>query len=227
MEPRQIARYVLLEFLRLALMGVALFGSAGRLDWWAGWAAVMVVAGWMIATAIVIFRINPGLLNERIGPGPGSRRWDVAIMNAFYLLTLLRYITAGLDLRYGWTGGFPLIVQLAGLFVCILGYALFTWATAANPFFSRIVRIQVERGHTVAVGGPYRWLRHPGYLGAIAYEIAVAFLLASWPALSIGMVIAGLFILRIVLEDRTLLADLPGYAAYATRVRWRLLPGIW
>lgn len=227
MDPRQVARYILLEVLRLALMGVALFWSAGRVDWWPGWAALTVIAAWMVATAIIIFFFYPALLADRLGPSPESKRWDIAIMNLLYLVTLLRYIIAGLDQRYGWTDGFPLAVQLAGLAVCILGYALFTWATASNPFFSRIVRIQVERGQRVAAGGPYRWLRHPGYLGAIAYELAVAFLLASWPALLFGAVNAGLFILRTALEDRTLLTDLPGYSEYARRVRWRLLASIW
>jgi protein-S-isoprenylcysteine O-methyltransferase Ste14 len=226
-DPRLAARYTILEIIRLAVMGVALFWSAGRLDWWAAWAALAVVAGWMIATAVIIFRFTPDLLAERIGPRPGSMSWDDAIMNLLYLFTLLRYITAGLDQRFGWTGGFPLAVQLSGLAVCVLGYTLFTWAAAANPFFSRIVRIQLERGHTVAAGGPYRWLRHPGYLGAIAFELAVAFLLASWPAFLVGLVIGSLLILRTALEDRTLLTELPGYPDYAQRVRWRLLPGVW
>jgi len=104
---------------------------------------------------------------------------------------------------------------------------LVVWATASNTFFSQVVRIQTERGHTVATGGPYRYLRHPGYFGAILYELAAPILLGSWPALLISSVSAALLVLRTALEDRTLQAELPGYTEYARRVRYRLLPGIW
>ena len=111
---------------------------------------------------------------------------------------------------------------------CRRGYdVLFVWATAANTFFSRIVRIQPERGHTVVTGGPYRYVRHPAYAGAILYELAVPFLLASWPALAASGLSALLLILRTALEDRTLQAELTGYVDYVRQVRYRLLPGIW
>jgi protein-S-isoprenylcysteine O-methyltransferase Ste14 len=140
---------------------------------------------------------------------------------------LVRYIIAGLDQRYGWTGGFPLVVQIAAFLFCILGYALVVWATASNAFFSQIVRVQTKRGHTVVTGGPYHFVRHPAYLGAILYELAVAFLLASWWALLIGGCTTFMLILRTALEDRTLQAELTGYGDYALHVRHRLLPGIW
>jgi protein-S-isoprenylcysteine O-methyltransferase Ste14 len=208
-------------------MAVALFGSAGRLDWWAAWAALAVMAVWTAATAIILFRTNPDLLAERLGPRRGAKSWDTVIMSLLGLIQLARYIIAGLDQRYGWTGGVPVAVQLAALVLCILGYALVVWATAANAFFSQIVRIQSERGHAVATGGPYRYVRHPAYAGAILYELAVPILLASWPALAVSSLNVILLILRTALEDRTLQAELTGYADYARRVRYRLLPGIW
>ena len=104
--------------------------------------------------------------------------------------------------------------------------AVWTAATAII-FFSRIMRIQTERGHAVATGGPYRYVRHPAYAGAILYELAVPFLLASWPALVASGLSALLLVLRTALEDRTLQAELTGYADYARQVRYRLLPGIW
>ena len=113
------------------------------------------------------------------------------------------------------------------MLICALGYALFTWATAANAFFSRIVRLQLDRGQTVVSSGPYRYLRHPAYLGAIAYNLAVGILLASWPAAAVGLAGALLLVVRTALEDRLLRAELPGYEDYARRVRYRLLPGVW
>ena len=117
--------------------------------------------------------------------------------------------------------------QLFAWFVCALGYALFVWALASNTYFSQIVRIQSERGHAVVTGGPYRFIRHPGYIGAIVFELAVPIVLASWWALAISILGAFLLILRTVLEDRTLQAELPGYTEYVHRVRYRLVPGVW
>ena len=228
MDTKLVARYLIREALSLAGMGVALFWSAGRIDWWAAWAALAVMGAWITATAIVIFRFNPALLAERLGPRKGAKPWDSAIVSALGLVTLIRYIVAGLDQRHGWTGGLPVVAQIAALAVCALGYdLLFVWAIASNAFFSQIVRIQPERGQTVVASGPYRYVRHPAYIGAILYELAAPVLLASWWAMIPSGLAAILLIIRTALEDRTLQAELAGYADYARRVRHRLVPGIW
>ena len=211
----------------IIVMGMALFWSAGQIDWWPAWASIAVMLAWITATAIVIFRSNPDLLAERLGPRKGAKPWDTAIMSILGLTQLVRYVVAGLDQRYGWTGGFPLAAQTAALTVCVLGYALVVWATVSNSFFSQIVRIQSERGHAVATSGPYHYVRHPAYVGAILYELAVPVLLASWWALIASGLNAILLILRTTLEDRTLQAELTGYVDYTRQVRHRLLPGIW
>jgi protein-S-isoprenylcysteine O-methyltransferase Ste14 len=227
MNPRIILRYAIREVMGTVLMGVALFWSAGRIDWWPAWALIVVMLAWITATAIVILRVNPDLLAERLGPRKGARSWDMAIMSTIGVTTLVRLVVAGLDQRYGWTSGIPLTAQIAALAVSALGYALAVWATASNAFFSQILRIQSERGHSVATGGPYRYVRHPAYLGTILYEVAVPVLLASWWALIVGGLNAILLIIRTALEDRTLQAELSGYDDYARQVRYRLLPRIW
>ena len=227
MDTKIIIRYIFREIMGLVGMAVALFWSAGRLDWWGAWGALAVMAGWILATAIVIFRLNPSLLAERLGPRMGAKSWDTAIMSLLGLFQLARYILAGLDQRYGWTGGFPQAAQLIALFICAVGYALVTWATASNAYFSQIVRLQPERGQTVVESGPYHTVRHPAYIGAVLYETAVPVLLASWWAFIPSILCLLLLLLRTTLEDRMLQAELPGYAGYAARVRYRLLPGIW
>ncbi len=227
MDTKLIARYAIREIMGILVMGVALFWPAGQLDWWPAWASLAVMLAWILATAIVILYTNPGLLAERLGPRRGAKPWDTVIMSTLGLAQLARYILAGLDRRYGWTGDFPFAAQIAALIVCIVGYALVVWATASNAFFSQIVRIQSERGHAVATGGPYHYVRHPAYFGAILYELAVPILLASWPAAIPSGLGAILLVLRTSLEDRTLQAELPGYADYARQVRNRLLPGVW
>jgi len=215
------------QILSIAGMGVALFWSAGRIDWWAAWAAIAVWLAFFTVTDILILRFNPDLMAERLNPPKGAKTWDRAIMSIFRLTTLVRYILAGLDQRYGWTVGFPVVAQLAGLVVCVLSYALLAWAMTSNAFFSQIVRIQSDRGHAVVTHGPYRYVRHPAYVGMILFEPAMSALLASWLAIIASGLCVILIILRTALEDRTLLAELTGYVDYASQVRYRLLPGIW
>jgi len=227
MDTKLIALYILDESLGIVGMGVALFWSAGRIDWWPAWAAIAVWLAFFTATDIIIFRFNPELMAERLAPPKGAKTWDRAILSILRLTQLVRYILAGLDQRYGWTGDFPLAAQIAALTVCVLSYALLAWAMASNTFFSQIVRIQSDRSHAVATDGPYRYVRHPAYVGMIVFELAMSILLASWWALIASGLCAILLILRTALEDRTLQAELTGYVDYVRQVRHRLLPGIW
>jgi len=227
MNKKLIALHFLNDFLSLASVGVILFWLAGRIDWWPAWAVISVWLVWFAAMDIVILRLNPDLMAERLSPPKGAKAWDKTIMSLVRLMQLARYILAGLDQRYGWTGNFPVAAQIAAIGVCVLSCSLFTWAMASNPFFSQIVRVQADRGHTVATNGPYRYVRHPGYVGMILFEFGISTLLASWWAIAAGALCAGLFIIRTALEDRTLQAELAGYADYARQVRYRLLPGIW
>lgn len=227
MDTKLIVRYAIRETMGLVIMGIALFWSAGQINWWPAWASLAVMFAWTVATAVVIVRSNPALLVERLGPRKGAKAWDTVILSLLGVAQLVRYVTAGLDQRYGWTGGFPFVAQFAALAACVLGYVLVVWATASNAFFSQIVRIQAERGHMVVTGGPYRYVRHPAYVGAIVYELAVSILLASWSAFIISVLSTILLILRTILEDRVLLTELNGYKNYARQVRFRLFPGLW
>jgi protein-S-isoprenylcysteine O-methyltransferase Ste14 len=227
MNVKLIALYILDQILGIVGMGVALFWSAGRFDWRPAWAAIAVWLAWFTVMDIIILRFNPDLMAERLSPPKGAKTWDRAILSILRLTQLVRYIIAGLDQRYGWTGGFPLAAQIATFTVCVLSNALFTWAMASNTFFSQIVRIQSDHGHAVATGGPYHYVRHPAYVGMILFELAISTLLASWWAIIAGGLCAILLILRTALEDRTLQAELTGYVDYAHQVRYRLLPGIW
>ena len=227
MNKKLLARYLLDSILSLVGGGVLLFWPAGRIDWWPAWGVLGVNAFMMAAMGVVIFRFFPDLAAERLAPPKGAKTWDLAINSGTRSIQLARYIVAGLDQRYGWTGGFPAGIQIAALAISFLGYSIIPWAAANNKFFSQIVRIQSDRGHSVAASGPYRFVRHPSYLGMIAFELAVPVMLASWWSLLISVANVFLIILRTALEDRTLQAELPGYADYARRVHYRLLPGVW
>lgn len=160
-------------------MGAALFGSAGRFDWWPAWALIGLMFAWSTAMGVVILHNSPGLLEDRLGARQGAKSWDVAIMSVLGVTTLARLIVARLDQRYDWTIGIPSAAQIAALIVSALGYGMVVWATASNAFFSRLMRIQSDRGQSVATGGPYRYARHPGYFGTIVYELATPILFGS------------------------------------------------
>jgi protein-S-isoprenylcysteine O-methyltransferase Ste14 len=210
--------------------GVVIFLAAGTLSWVWGWVLLVLLALVVASHVLVLVPINPELLAEReSGLGAaGTKRWDRWLTPVAAGLGMAGvWVVAGLEFRLSWTNGMPLWAHLVGLVAFILGYALFMWAMAANAFFAEGVRIQTERGHTVATGGPYRVVRHPGYMGAILSFVAEPFLLGSWWALVPAALAVGGYIVRTALEDRTLQAELPGYREYAQRIRYRLLPGIW
>lgn len=221
-------RWLLRETLMNLLLVAILFGIVARWDWWMGWAFCAIYLCWSAFTALLILPNNPAMLAERARLHRDMRGWDKALIGAIAVTMTAEYVLASLDVRLGWSPQLPPAVQIAGLAVAILGYdVLLVWAMASNAFFISTVRIQTERQHTVAMGGPYRYVRHPGYLGIILFHLAVPFMLNSLWALIPACAVALVFIVRTQLEDRTLCAELDGYRDYAARVRHRLLPGVW
>jgi protein-S-isoprenylcysteine O-methyltransferase Ste14 len=173
-------------------------------------------------------RGNRGLMVERLKSGPGVKRWDRIYFTFSTLLYFVSLVVAGLDVgRFGWTGPLPGWAYAAGTAIYILGNAIFLWVKVTNRFFSTLVRIQTDRGHTVCREGPYRYIRHPGYIGGMLYMLAGALLLGSlWAVLMQALACLSL-VVRTALEDWTLQKELPGYADYARQVKYRLVPGIW
>jgi len=220
-----IVKRLLLAGFSTLVQAAMLFISAGRLDWAMAWAFLGVYA--VGAVAVVIF-MEPELIAERAKIKAEAKTWDTMLMGLSKLLMgLVMPLVAGLDKRFGWTQQMPLAVQFIALILVALGYGLSAWATISNRFFSDVIRIQTDRGQTVVSDGPYRYVRHPGYVGVILFTLATPLLLSSLWTLIPGGLTALLIIVRTVFEDRTLLDELDGYQEYAGRVRYRLLPGVW
>jgi protein-S-isoprenylcysteine O-methyltransferase Ste14 len=224
---RGVTRWVVRETMGVVMLAVMLFLAAGTVNWIAGWAMVTVMAVWVTATAIVVIPRYPELLAERVGPKKGAKTWDTALLGLCGVAMMIMWIVAGLDLRYGWSNGLGPAAQISAMLIVIAGHALVVWATGTNAFFSQVVRIQTERGHTVVTGGPYQFVRHPAYVGAILLVLSAPIMLGSWWALLPGVSCAVLMIVRTALEDKTLQVELPGYVGYAQQTRYRLLPGVW
>jgi protein-S-isoprenylcysteine O-methyltransferase Ste14 len=203
------------------------FGCAGRLDLPLAWIYFGVNTGLGIVSTFVLERVSPGLVAERFKPGPGER--DRVFKIASSVFTVLMLIVAGLDVgRYHWSGPVSTKVQVAALVVVILAYGFVSWAVFINRFFSSAVRLQADRGQVVVDSGPYRLVRHPGYAGAIPLLAFGGLALGSWlsTAVSGGPMLA-ILLRRTIIEDAMLRKELSGYEAYAARVKYRLLPGIW
>ena len=210
------------------MVAAVLFASAGRMDIPMFWAYLVVHSGAQLAISLVVFRQNRDLLEERQRPGQGAKAWDQVILRIYFLLTLALFVVAGLDIgRFHWSDTVPLWGQIVALVGFALSFAFNIWAMAVNDFYSRVVRIQEDRGQYVVTDGPYRYVRHPSYIGTIFSWVCAALALGSWLALAPVALIAATFTVRTALEDRALQEELPRYKDYAQQTRYRLLPGVW
>jgi len=211
-------------------MFVVLFWAAGRLDWWEGWAYIVTSLLSLIVGRFYLIYTAPDQIVERMeAPKKENvKPWERILVPIIAMLgPMAAWIVAGLDVRYGWSPDLPLYIQIIALAVLFSGSMFSNWSMVVNRFYSSHVRIQTDRGHSVISSGPYSVMRHPGYAGDILAWIAVPFFFSSyWVAIPCITVIVA-YIVRITLEDRTLQEELPGYKEYASRVRYRLLPGLW
>lgn len=210
----------------LAVLGLV-FGSAGRWEYWQGWLYLLLV---LIAMGLMwlVLPQDSTLVEERLNPGAGMKGWDRLYFALSTPLYLIAVIVAGLDVgRFGWTGPLPMWCYALGVLLYMIGQGIFLWARYVNHFFSSVVRIQLDRGQTVCTDGPYRYVRHPGYIGGILFGLATPLILGSLWALIPQTLAALLLLWRTNREDHTLQRELPGYEQFMQQTRYRLLPGVW
>jgi protein-S-isoprenylcysteine O-methyltransferase Ste14 len=204
-----------------AVIAAIIFVSAGRWDLPFVWAILGILA---VFAVLMAASADPGMIRERLKPGPGNRDRVTRPVGTALLFT--HWILVGLDVgRFHWSS-VPRDVQLVGVIGYAIAMALVFWAVYTNPFYSTAVRVQTDRGHHPVVEGPYRFVRHPGYAGTMLGVFAGGLALGSWVAMIPLLVIGVLFIRRTLLEDRMLQRELDGYAEYAQRVRYRLVVGV-
>ncbi|MBN2393706.1 MAG: isoprenylcysteine carboxylmethyltransferase family protein [Anaerolineae bacterium] len=210
------------------VVALILFLSAGRWDWGMGWVYVGVFFAFDLATALVVLPRNPALLAERAQLQEGTKGWDKIIVRlAAVYFPMASWIVAGLNERWGWKPDVSPAVHIVALLMVLGGYGITVWAMGVNAYFSTTVRLQEERGHKVVTDGPYRIVRHPGYVGATLFTLSAPLLLGSVWALIPALLSAIFYVMRTILEDRMLHDELEGYPEYAAIVRYKLLPHIW
>ncbi len=224
-----IIRTVVMLVLVLVLIPILPLLISDRWDWWQAWVMAAVFILCFIISRILAARRNPGIIEERAhyGQHDNTPVWDKILSPLVAFGSVFILLTAGLDALYGCSARFSLALELFGLVLILSGCLLSSYAFIVNAFFSGTVRIQQERGHIVVSGGPYRWVRHPGYIGGLVSNLGMPLLLDSAWAFIPVVIFGVFFIMRTRLEDRFLQTNLPGYREYAQKVRYRLLPGIW
>jgi protein-S-isoprenylcysteine O-methyltransferase Ste14 len=210
----------------MMLTWVILFMAAGTWRWPGAWLFVGLQTAVFLTMGLWVARHNPGLINERGRKSDKTKGWDKVFALIYAPQLFLLPIVAGLDYRNGWTA-VPLLWQIVGLIVLVPAMLLPYWAMYVNNFLVTTVRLQKERGQYVVTIGPYHYVRHPMYVGAILTMICTPLALGSWWALVPGGIGSLAMIVRTALEDNTLQNELPGYAAYAQQTPYRLLPGVW
>ncbi len=221
---KNIFRRMIQTISTLLLQGTILFISAWSLSWIWAWILISVGIIILIINAIVL---PIEVIEERGRKKENVKKWDkiLTTVNIFPMLGM--YIISGLDYKFNWSIELPISIHIIGILITFLGSILFTWSMVSNKFFSTMVRIQDERDHKVAIEGPYKYVRHPGYVGFIIMVLATPIALGSLYALSMSAIVSIIFIIRIALEDKTLNKELNGYKEYSKNVKYKLVPFIW
>jgi protein-S-isoprenylcysteine O-methyltransferase Ste14 len=202
---------------------------SGRWDWWEAWVYLGICILGFTISRLLAARRHPDLIRERARylSHENAESWDRLLSPLVGFCSALIPLTVGLDMRFGWSAGFSLPVEVLALVVLLAGYILASYALIENRFFSGMVRLQTDRGQVVVSSGPYRWIRYPGYSGALLLYLATPFFLDSIWALVPALLGSIILVIRTRLEDRTLQDRLEGYLEYTRRARFRLLPGVW
>ena len=180
-------------------------------------------------STVVQYKLNPELLAQRLKrKREGSKLWDEILMRVSNLMVLIAIPTiAGLDVgRFHWSN-LDTYFAAVGLVLFFISTILLNWAMIVNPYFEPTVRIQKDRGHKVITIGPYKIVRHPGYVAGILFTLSIPLIIGSaFTFIPVGIYCL-LMVTRTLLEDRTLQKELEGYSEYTRQVRYRLFPGIW
>lgn len=210
------------------IMALPLFLAAGTVLWPAGWIYLILLYGWLFIGILLLLKYNPGLLAERINVSPPNQKaWDkvfVALLDLFLFALLVLMPLDAVRFHWSWM---PLWLQVVGAIALVISFVLMSLVFRENSYLSATVRVQEERGQTVITTGPYHYVRHPMYASGLFMFLGTPLLLGSWYGVLLTLLFLPALIVRAVLEERTLLRELPGYGAYMTQVKYRLIPYVW
>ncbi len=208
------------------VLGGLVFVLAPRLEWTLGAIYIGIFVSTLVIHLACMVRWNPELIERRMFPGQGTKAWDIVwlVVNMPIWIAIFAVVVLEPQNR---VAAVPGGAWLLGLVLYVPAWTLINWCVATNPFFEKTVRVQTDNGHHVIDSGPYTYVRHPGYLGFAGWLLSTPLLLGSASAFAPALLAVVGLVVRAALEDRMLHAELAGYADYAARVRFRLIPGVW
>jgi protein-S-isoprenylcysteine O-methyltransferase Ste14 len=212
----------------LLSMPAVLFISAGSLKFWQGWAFVALVLPLGVGSGIYFYKLDPKLLERRLltREKVAEQKIIIRLVRALLVFSLC---LSGLDFRFGWSRAFPgpvpLWLAVLSLAMVVGCWLLMIWVISVNRFAASV--IQIEAGQAVVSTGPYRIVRHPMYCVASVMFLFIPLALGSYVALPAFALLIPLLVLRLLNEEKVLGRELPGYAEYCLRTRFRLIPFVW
>jgi protein-S-isoprenylcysteine O-methyltransferase Ste14 len=223
-----IAKLLLQNTVFVLVMGVLLLASAGTWHWPGAWTFLVISAALGPAFGFWLAKTDPALLAERMRLTARDEQpaADKKFVRAIIATVVAWFVVMGIDRRLHPSEA-SFVLQALGLAMYLLSMVCIMWVFRENSFAAPLVKVQAERGHHVISTGPYAWVRHPMYSSSMLFFIGVPLLLGSWWGVAMVPLFVVLFAIRMRIEERTLIAGLPGYADYRTHVRYRLVPGLW
>jgi protein-S-isoprenylcysteine O-methyltransferase Ste14 len=226
-KPGSAFRYVVRTSLFIVFCLAILFIASGSIDWVNAWVLAILLLSFAAVNSAVLLKYNPGLLASRAQLlQKDTKTFDRVFIPLYIPVIILMYVVIGLDHRFVWSS-MPVWLSFAGVALFIPACALLSWAMAANKHFETTVLIRTDGRQRVISSGPYRLVRHPGYLAALICAVSYPLILGSWAGFAPVFLFFPLFIVRTALEDRALRQELPGYQQYTATTKARLLPRVW
>ena len=219
-----LTRLVLMRYFEAFLaLSVMFFLTAGTFAYWEAWLYLAILFIPMAFVMVYLIKYDPELLERRMRFRE-KETTQKRIISLSWLWFFLAFLLPGLDHRFGWSQ-VPVVVVLVAALLVLVGYGMVIWVFRENRYASRVIEVAQEQ--QVIDSGPYRFVRHPMYAGSIVLYVFSPLALGSWWAMIPALPIIPILVMRILNEEEILLRDLPGYADYRSKVRYRLIPGVW
>lgn len=205
------------------LVALLIFLPAGTLAYSNGWLLMGLLFAPMLIAGFVMYFKNPAFLEKRLDAKEkqGTQKSVLAFSG---LMFVAGFVVAGLDCRFGWSV-MPRWVVIAAAVLFLAAYGLYAEVMRENAYLSRT--IQVQEGQKVVDTGLYGIVRHPMYTATLLLFLSMPLVLGSWYALIAFAFYPAIIIVRLKDEEELLTRELAGYAAYKTKVKYRLIPFVW
>lgn len=212
----------------IIITGLVFFLASGEINNLRVWIYIGIYAVGGLIIGILLKKKSPKLLNDRGKMQEGTKQTDkYIILTYFFFAIIITPLIAGIDKRFNLSDIIPFYYVYLGIVLYIISAIFSTWPMLHNPFFEGTIRIQKEKNHNVINTGPYKIVRHPGYLGMLLGSIALPLALGSVLAFIPLVIMIFLILIRTYYEDTTLQKELTGYSEYCKEVKYRLIPFIW